>query len=85
MADPQKDEEPKKDRWDRADIVIKALIPGVVAFIRRQIQMALTTQNTGKDYITIVARYSQKEDLPEEMHLYRNLARGLLIWPQRST
>ena len=29
MADPQKEEKPKKDRWDKADIVIKALLTGV--------------------------------------------------------
>ena len=29
MVDPQKDEKPKKDRWDKADIVIKALLTGV--------------------------------------------------------
>jgi hypothetical protein len=49
----KKDEKPKKDAWDKADIVIKALIPTAVAFIGWQIQNAVITQSTGKDYIQI--------------------------------
>jgi hypothetical protein len=74
----KKDDKPKKDWWDKADIVGKFLIalitaiaavviPIVVAKIGGQVQKVLTTRQTGKDYMQIALGILEKKDLPAEM------------------
>lgn len=69
-------DKPKKDGWDKADIVGKFLIALVVAFIGWQVQSVVTTQNTGKDYMQIALNILEKRDLTQNMQ--KNI--GLRKW-----
>src|SRR5258708_12342893 len=80
-------EKPRKDIWDKIDIIAKAVIAGltvvaaiviplVVANIGGQVQQVVTTQNTGKDYMQIALNILEKKDLPQDMQ--KNV--GLRKW-----
>ena len=81
----QQDKKPKKDHWDRLDTLSKAIaaliMPIALAFIGWQVQKVVTTQTTGKDYITIALGILEKKDLPQDMQKNKGLrewAVGLL-------
>jgi hypothetical protein len=65
------DKEAKKDFWDKLDIFLKGLaavvIPLVLAYIGWIVQSAITTQNTGKDYIGISLGILEQKDLTEDL------------------
>ncbi len=80
-------DKPKKDGWDKADIIGKFLIafctaiaaiviPLVVAYIGGQVQRVVTAQNTGKDYMQIALNILEKKDLTQDMQ--KNI--GLRQW-----
>ena len=74
----KKEDKPKKDLWDKLDIIGKVfiafiaavaavVIPVVVAKIGGQVQGTVTAQNTAKDYIQIALGILEKKDMPVEM------------------
>jgi hypothetical protein len=69
----KKDEKPKKDAWDKADILLKALITFAVALIGWRIEIAVSTQNTGKDYMQIALNILEKKDLTADMQKNKGL------------
>ena len=75
MSDSQKDEKPRKDWWDKADIIAKALVAVVIALVGWWIQNIVTTQNTGKDYIGIALGILERKDLPEDLQKNTGLRR----------
>jgi hypothetical protein len=87
MDKPETNEKPKKDWWDKIDIIGKGVIaiaalvviPIVVARISGQVQKTITSQNTGKDYIGIALGILERKDLPEDMQ--KNI--GLRQWAVR--
>jgi hypothetical protein len=73
MDKPTANEKPRKDWWDKADIVGKWVVAVVIALVGWWIQNVLTTQNTGKDYIGIALGILEKKDLPEDMQKNKGL------------
>lgn len=73
MADSQKDETPRKDWWDKADIVGKWVVALVIALAGWWIQNVLTAQSTGKDYIAISLVILERKDLPADMQKNKGL------------
>jgi hypothetical protein len=81
MDKPPTNEKPRKDWWDKADIVGKWVVAVIIALVGWWIQNVLTTQNTGKDYIGIALGILERKDLPEDMQKNKGLrewAVGLL-------
>jgi hypothetical protein len=75
MDKPTANEKPRKDWWDKADIVGKWVVAVVIALVGWWIQNVVTTQNTGKDYIGIALGILERKDLPEDMQKNKGPAR----------